>query len=87
VTESFLEKLQMKEIDPQDRPIYGARAIGEALGLSEGRAYYALENGHLDGVVSRLGGRWCSTPRRLRRIANGEAKAETTSTKSDNAAA
>jgi hypothetical protein len=43
--------------------------------------------GHLDEVVSKFGGRWCSTPRRLRQIANGTIKAESASTKSDNAAA
>lgn len=59
------------DLDPQDRPIYGAAAIGRALGLNARQAYHALENGYLDAVANKLGGRWCSTPRRLRQIANG----------------
>ena len=76
-----------RDLDPQDRPIFGAVAIGRALGLNARQAYYAIEMGHLDEVVSKFGGRWCSTRRRLRQIANGTIKAESASTKTDNAAA
>lgn len=76
-----------RDLDPQDRPIFGAVAIGRALGLNARQSYYAIEMGHLDEVVSKFGGRWCSTPRRLRQIANGAIKAESASPKSDNAAA
>ena len=39
------------DLDPQDRPIYGAAAIGRALGLNARQAYHALENGYLDAVA------------------------------------
>ena len=43
--------------------------LGERLVSLKRQAYYAIEMGHLDEVVSKFGGRWCSTPRRLRQIA------------------
>jgi len=56
-------------LDPLDRPIYGATAIGRVMGLKPRQAFHALENGYLD--ADKFGGRWMSTPRRLRRIAEG----------------
>lgn len=61
------------DLDPQDRPIYGAAAIGRVIGLNPRQAYHALENGYLATVADKFGGRWRSTPRRL--LANGS-KAE-----------
>ena len=43
-----------RDLDPQDRPIFGAVAIGRALGLNARQAYYAIEMGHLDEVVSKF---------------------------------
>ena len=57
--------------DDPDRPIWGAAAIGREINLDARQAYYILEAGHLDGVADKVGGRWVSTPRRLRQIANG----------------
>jgi hypothetical protein len=47
-----------------DKPVYGARAIGRVMGLSEAQAFHALEGGRLD--ANKFGGKWMSTVRRLR---------------------
>jgi hypothetical protein len=60
-----------------DRPIWGAKAIALAAGILDeagepalSRTYHMLERGHLP--VSKVGGRYTSTIRRLRAIASGE---------------
>ena len=50
-----------RDLDPQDRPIFGAIAIGRAPGLNTRQTYYALEM-DLNNVVSKIGGR--GVPRR-----------------------
>lgn len=55
------------DLDPLDRPIFGASAIGQVLGLKPRQAFHALESGYLD--ADKFGGRWVSTARRLRRVA------------------
>lgn len=62
---------ELPAIDPLDRPVYGAANIGRVMGLNENQAFYGLERGHID--ADKLGGKWVSTPRRLMRIANGNA--------------
>lgn len=61
-------------IDPLDRPIYGAEAIGRAANLvdEEGnvdlrKVYYGLEKGYID--ADKYGRTWISTPRRICRLA------------------
>ena len=61
--------MDVHDIDPQDRPIYGAAAIGRVMDLTTRQAFHPLENGYLD--ADKFGGKWISTPRRLRRVANG----------------
>lgn len=60
IEEGFLD-------DPLDRPIYGAKDIARVAGLTLPQAYHALESGYLD--ADKFGGKWISTPRRLRRVA------------------
>jgi hypothetical protein len=45
------------------RPIWGARAIGDYLGLTERQAFHLLEQGLLPG--RKVGRRWASTDRAL----------------------
>jgi hypothetical protein len=59
------------ELDPDDVPIWGSRAIGELVGLTPRQALYALEVGILPG--DRAGRKWVSTPKRLRAKFSGEA--------------
>lgn len=59
------------DIEPQDKPIWGAKAIGEKIGLSERQAFYMLEKKLLPG--EKVGRQWVSTLRRLRtRVERGE---------------
>ncbi len=52
------------DTDDFDRPIWGAKAIGEVANLTERQAFHALERGHLPGT--KIGAKWTSTKRRLR---------------------
>jgi hypothetical protein len=47
-----------------DRPLWGAEAIAREINRAPRATYHLLENGYLD--ADRVGGRWVSTPRRLR---------------------
>jgi len=51
------------EINDLDRPIRGAKRIGEILGLPPRQVYYGLEKGLYD--ADKLGRLWVTTPRRL----------------------
>ena len=51
--------------DDLDRPIWGAEAIAREINRAPRAVYHLLENGYLD--ADRVGGRWVSTPRRLRK--------------------
>lgn len=55
-------------IDPLDVPIWGAEAIGRALGKSKDSVFYLYSHGKLDGIVRKVGGRYATTPRALARI-------------------
>jgi hypothetical protein len=46
------------DLDPQDRPIYGAAAIGKVLGFNARQTYWHLERGNLDAVVDKIGTKW-----------------------------
>ena len=50
--------------DELDRPLWGAEAIAREIKREPRATYHLLENGRLD--ADRVGGRWVSTPRRLR---------------------
>lgn len=50
-------------VDPIDRPVWGAEAIGRVIGRSEAETFHLLSAGHID--ANKIGGRWTSTPRRL----------------------
>lgn len=48
-----------------DTPVWGAEAIGKVISRSERQTFYLAEQGLID--ADKVGGRWCSTPRRLLR--------------------
>lgn len=56
--------------DP-DRPVWGAKAIGEIANRSVRAAQYLLESGKIDGT--KVGNVWTSTPRRILRSLGVEA--------------
>jgi hypothetical protein len=58
------------EADDLDKPIWGAKAIGNEAGVDERKAFYMLERGYLDGT--KCGVLWVSTPRRIRRSLGSE---------------
>jgi hypothetical protein len=55
-----------------DRPLWGAEAIAREINRAPRATYHLLENGHLD--ADRVGGRWVSTPRRLREQFGGRSR-------------
>lgn len=62
--------MQQLNLDPLDRPIYGAKAIAEVLNLRDKngepdarKAFHALEMGYVS--AEKMGRLWRSTPRRL----------------------
>jgi hypothetical protein len=57
----------LKHPDPElDKPLWGVPAIAGELHLTMRQAYHALERGYLP--ANKVGGRWVSTPRRLRAV-------------------
>lgn len=69
--------MSSKQLDDQDRPVWGARQIALAAGLVDSKGkprlratYHLLEKGLLP--ASKVGRSFVSTPRRLRAVANGE---------------
>jgi hypothetical protein len=50
-----------------DVPIWGASAIGKILNISPRQTYHLLERSPPLIDADRVGGRWCSTRRRLLR--------------------
>jgi hypothetical protein len=74
----------INDLDPLDRPIFGALAIGKVIGLSERSARWFLDKHALD--ADEFAGRWCSTT--PRRILNSVLKPEgQTATKTEDTAA
>jgi hypothetical protein len=62
------------QIDDLDKPIRGAKNIGDFLDLTPRQTFYALEKGFID--ASKWGRIWISTPRRLLAQLNGRRPAE-----------
>jgi hypothetical protein len=52
-----------------DTPVWGADAIGAAINRSRRQTFHLLENELID--ADKIGGRWCSTRRRLLRPQRG----------------
>jgi len=52
--------------NPDPDFLWGARAIGRAIGLTERQAYHRLEAGHLSGA-KKVGGTWVASARALTR--------------------
>jgi hypothetical protein len=48
-----------------DKPLWGAKAIGDHIGRNERQVFYLLEAGKLD--ATKIGAIWTSTRRRLNR--------------------
>ncbi|HEY7302428.1 MAG TPA: hypothetical protein VH684_31415 [Xanthobacteraceae bacterium] len=72
--------MQSPAIDPLDVPIWGAKQIGQEAHLfdqdgniDERRAFYLCQILLKEGIVSKAGGRFFSTPRRLRNYFAGKA--------------
>jgi hypothetical protein len=63
-----MPRIKQIPADPADidTPIFGARAIGAALNLSEREAIWMLEKGHLPGI--KVGRKWAVTRRQLRAL-------------------
>jgi hypothetical protein len=57
-----------------DTPLWGAAAIGAAMGCNERRAYHLLENGLVP--ATKVGNVWSSTRRRLREHFNPTLRGE-----------
>jgi hypothetical protein len=60
------------ENSDDDKLIWGAKAIGEYLGLDPRQTFYQLEAGRIEGA-RKWGRKWSAPGRILRRIATGEA--------------
>jgi len=58
-----------------DRPLWGAKPIGERLGLTEAQFYYKAARGLLP--VTKVGREFVTTEERLRAFLNGEPVART----------
>ncbi len=56
-------------IEPQEKPLWGAKAIGDELGLPERKAFYLLEKGLLP--ARKIGRIWVSTRKQLRALVEG----------------
>jgi hypothetical protein len=66
-----------------DRVLWGAREIGRAAcvfdedgEVDERRALYVCSKLHEQGIVSKVGGRYCATPRRLHEFFSGKTAAD-----------
>lgn len=57
-------------IDPLDKPIWGAKKIGQIVNRDEPETFYLLGRGLLD--ADKKGKFWTSTPRRLLRGFQGD---------------
>jgi hypothetical protein len=53
----------LPKIDPLDRPLRGYKQIADFLEAGYAATRYQLSAGILD--ANKIGGLWCSTPRRL----------------------
>lgn len=55
-----------QDVSDDDKPIWGAKAIGEVLGTGPRKTYHLLESGQLGAAVAKVGTQYVSTKRRLR---------------------
>jgi hypothetical protein len=62
---------ELPDVPLRDDLLFGAKAIADELGISERRAYYSLEHGHLP--ATKAGRIWVASLRRLRLHFSGEA--------------
>lgn len=59
------------DMEPQEKPLWGAKAIGDELGLPERKTFYLLEKGLLP--ARKIGRIWVSTRKELRaRVEGGQ---------------
>lgn len=58
-------------LDPEDRPIWGVKAIAELLGLEERQTWYLVQTKRIP--IGRAGSRIFSTPRALKKAFSVEA--------------
>jgi hypothetical protein len=59
----------LMDMEPQEKPLWGAKAIGDELGLPERKAFYLLEKGLLP--ARKIGRIWVSTRKELRALVEG----------------
>jgi hypothetical protein len=59
-------------LDPEDRPIWGVKAIAEVLGLEERQAWYLVQTKRIP--IGRAGSRIFSTARALKKTFAVEAQ-------------
>jgi hypothetical protein len=52
--------------DSLDKPVWGAKAIGEIINRNPRQAFHLLTNGHIKSA-RQVGGRWTAVPSALRR--------------------
>ncbi|RVD35609.1 DNA-binding protein [Mesorhizobium sp. M4A.F.Ca.ET.020.02.1.1] len=57
--------------DHKPRPLWGAKAIGEEIGLTERQTYHKLEKGLLP--AKKIGDQWVADARQLHALISGEA--------------
>jgi hypothetical protein len=57
--------------DYLDKPVWGAKDIGTIINKPTGATFHLLEAGLID--ADKIGKRWVSTPRRLRKQFGGRA--------------
>jgi hypothetical protein len=50
--------------DSLDKPVWGARAIGEIINRNPRQAFHLLTNGHIKSA-RQVGGRWTAVPSAL----------------------
>jgi hypothetical protein len=69
--EKPMNEVEKSELTPNGiDAVWGAKAIGEEVNLTEREARYRLERGDLPGV--KVGRTWTSTRRKLRAVFYGE---------------
>jgi hypothetical protein len=47
-----------------DKPVWGAKAIGEIINRNARQTHHLLTSGHIKSA-KRIGGRWCASPSAL----------------------
>lgn len=60
----------MSGLQPEEKPIWGVKAIADVIGRSERQTFYMLEKGLLP--AEKIGKSWVSTLRKLRTRFEGD---------------